>query len=253
MAAGLGFKTFTTGEVLTAADTNGYLMQGVLVFADAAARTAAITSPQEGQMSYLKDTNSTEYYSGSAWEAVAGASGGLTLISETVASASTGITFGSIPSTYKQLILVWSGTQHDITGSQFGLRINNSSGSNYIDSYMYGTGGGAAVTNSAGASTSIGSNSGQRTFGTNNNSSSSESYHCNGFFLLDNYASSTKLKTYKTQFAYRNVADSQYVIYNGTGYYNLTTAVTSLDIVRLTGSATLSNITNSTIRLYGLS
>lgn len=72
MAAGLGFKTFVTGEVLTAADTNGYLMQGVNVFANAAARTAAITSPQEGQMSYLKDTNSTEYYSGSAWVTVGG-------------------------------------------------------------------------------------------------------------------------------------------------------------------------------------
>ena len=74
MAAGLGFKTFNTGDVLSAADTNGYLMQGVLVFADAAARTAAITSPQEGQMSFLKDTNSTEYYSGSAWVAVGGGS-----------------------------------------------------------------------------------------------------------------------------------------------------------------------------------
>jgi hypothetical protein len=72
MAAGLGFKTFTTGEVLTAADTNGYLMQGVLVFADAAARTAAITSPEEGQMSYLKDTDSVESYSGAAWVAVGG-------------------------------------------------------------------------------------------------------------------------------------------------------------------------------------
>jgi len=67
MAAGLGFKTFTTGEVLTAADTNGYLMQGVLVFASAAARDAAITSPQEGQYCYLKDTNSTQYYDGAAW------------------------------------------------------------------------------------------------------------------------------------------------------------------------------------------
>ena len=72
MAAGLGFKTFVTGEVLTAADTNGYLMQGVNVFANAAARTAAITSPQEGQMSFLKDTNSTEYYDGAAWSAVGG-------------------------------------------------------------------------------------------------------------------------------------------------------------------------------------
>ena len=67
MAAGLGFKTFTTGEVLTAADTNGYLMQGVLVFASATARDAAITSPQEGQFAYLKDTNVTTYYTGSAW------------------------------------------------------------------------------------------------------------------------------------------------------------------------------------------
>jgi hypothetical protein len=72
MAAGLGFKTFTTGEVLTSGDVNGYLMQGVLVFADAAARSAAITSPQEGQFSYLKDSNSTWYYSGSAWVASGG-------------------------------------------------------------------------------------------------------------------------------------------------------------------------------------
>jgi hypothetical protein len=67
MAAGLGFKTFTTGEVLSAGDVNGYLMQGVLVFASAAARDAAITSPQEGQFAYLKDTNVTTYYTGSAW------------------------------------------------------------------------------------------------------------------------------------------------------------------------------------------
>ena len=67
MAAGLGFKTFETGDVLTAGDTNGYLMQGVLVFASAAARDAAITSPQEGQFAFLKDTNQTMYYTGSAW------------------------------------------------------------------------------------------------------------------------------------------------------------------------------------------
>jgi hypothetical protein len=68
MAAGLGYKEFATGDVLTAADANGYLAsQVVMVFADAAARTSAITSPQEGMISYLKDTNATQYYSGSAW------------------------------------------------------------------------------------------------------------------------------------------------------------------------------------------
>jgi hypothetical protein len=67
MAAGLGFKTFATGDVLSATDVNGYLMQGILVFASAAARDAAITSPEEGQFAYLKDTNVTTYYTGSAW------------------------------------------------------------------------------------------------------------------------------------------------------------------------------------------
>lgn len=73
MGAPLGFKTFTTGDVLTAADTNGYLMQGVWTFASAAARDAAVTSPQEGNMCYLKDTDAVQYYSGSAWTAVGSA------------------------------------------------------------------------------------------------------------------------------------------------------------------------------------
>ena len=76
MAAGQGYIEFSTGDVLTAAAANGYLAsQVVMVFADAAARTSAIASPQEGMISYLKDTNSTEYYSGSAWVAIGG--GGL--------------------------------------------------------------------------------------------------------------------------------------------------------------------------------
>jgi hypothetical protein len=79
MAAGLGFIEFTTGDVLTAAAANGYLAsQVVMVFADSAARTAAITSPQEGMISFLKDTNSTEYYSGAAWVAIGGGSSPLT-------------------------------------------------------------------------------------------------------------------------------------------------------------------------------
>ena len=82
MAAGLGFKTFTTGEVLSASDVNGYLMQGINVFADATARDAAITSPQEGQFAYTKDNNSLWYYSGSTWVA-SGATGDIEGVSVT--------------------------------------------------------------------------------------------------------------------------------------------------------------------------
>lgn len=67
MAAGLGFKDFVTGEVLTAADVDGYLMQGIWVFADATARDAAVTLPQEGNACYLKDTDVIQVYSGSSW------------------------------------------------------------------------------------------------------------------------------------------------------------------------------------------
>jgi len=75
MAAGLGYIEFTTGDILTAAAANGYLAsQVVMVFADATARTAAIASPQQGMVSFLKGTNSTEYYSGSAWVAIGGGS-----------------------------------------------------------------------------------------------------------------------------------------------------------------------------------
>jgi hypothetical protein len=93
MAAGLGFKTFTTGEVLTAADVNGYLMQGVLVFASEAARNSAITSPQEGQFAFTKDTNSLWYYSGSAWVA-SGATGDIEGV-----TAGTGISGGGTSGT----------------------------------------------------------------------------------------------------------------------------------------------------------
>ena len=93
MAAGLGFKTFTTGEVLTSADTNGYLMQGVLVFASTAARDAAITAPEEGQFAFTKDTNSLWYYSGSAWVA-SGATGDIEGV-----TAGTGISGGGTSGT----------------------------------------------------------------------------------------------------------------------------------------------------------
>jgi hypothetical protein len=80
MAAGLGYKEFTTGDVLTAADANGYLAsQVVMVFASAAARTSAIASPQEGMMSYLKDTNAVATYDGAAWVTVGGGGGGKVL------------------------------------------------------------------------------------------------------------------------------------------------------------------------------
>jgi hypothetical protein len=70
--AGLGYKDFTVGQVLTSAEVDGYLMQQtIMVFASSAARTTALSSVlAEGMFSYLKDTNSTEYYDGASWVSV---------------------------------------------------------------------------------------------------------------------------------------------------------------------------------------
>ena len=69
---GSGFRTFASGEVLTAANVNNYLMeQAVMSFADSTARDAAVTSPEEGMTAYLQDTNSITVYSGSAWVTIA--------------------------------------------------------------------------------------------------------------------------------------------------------------------------------------
>jgi hypothetical protein len=87
MAAGQGFKTFITGEVLTAGDVNGYLMQGINVFTNATARDAAITAPAEGQFAFTKDNNSLWYYDGAAWVA-SGATGDIEGV--TVSSPLTG-------------------------------------------------------------------------------------------------------------------------------------------------------------------
>lgn len=61
--AGAGFKVFENGNVLTASEVNTFMMdQMIMVFADAAARDAAITSPSEGMFAFLKDTDKLTVY-----------------------------------------------------------------------------------------------------------------------------------------------------------------------------------------------
>lgn len=88
--AGAGYKLFNTGDVLTAAQVNTYLMQQtVMVFADSTARTTALSGVlAEGMLSYLQNTNAVEVYDGSSWVGVSGA-GDITAV-----TAGTGISGG---------------------------------------------------------------------------------------------------------------------------------------------------------------
>jgi hypothetical protein len=61
--AGAGFKLFENGQILLASEVNTLMMeQQIMVFADAAARDAAITSPSEGMFAFLKDTDTLTVY-----------------------------------------------------------------------------------------------------------------------------------------------------------------------------------------------
>ena len=83
-----GFKVFSTGEVLTAADVNDYLMeQSIGIFADSTARDAQITSPVEGQFCYLADSNVLQFYNGSSWASFIG-EGDITGVTVTTAATS---------------------------------------------------------------------------------------------------------------------------------------------------------------------
>lgn len=65
---GLGRRTWAAGEVVTASNVQNYLQdQAVMVFATATARDAAITSPSEGMLAYLSDSNTIVGYDGTNW------------------------------------------------------------------------------------------------------------------------------------------------------------------------------------------
>jgi hypothetical protein len=65
----MSFKVFTNGSVLPASELNEYLMQqAVIAFATSTARGLAITSPVEGMLTYLEDSNTFQFYNGTAWQ-----------------------------------------------------------------------------------------------------------------------------------------------------------------------------------------
>jgi hypothetical protein len=281
MAAGLGFKDFVTGEVLTAADVDGYLMQGIWVFASAAARDAAVTSPQEGNFAYLKDTNVTTYYTGSAWANVdtTGMTNPMTTTGDVIYSSpgSTPVRLG-IGSTGNVLTVAggvptWAApasgggmtllSTHSLSGST--STISGISGS-YKS--LFGVISGATTNGSAAnwkidpngntAITNTVSLEGDNGTGTNyaytatwylNISSSKPTGGENCWsFTIDNYASTTNHKPVKMSGQFlRPSTDNKASINNGGGIYT-NSAITSLDFVTLSGSWTA-----GTVLLYGVS
>jgi len=177
------------------------------------------------------------------------ASGGITLITETVASAVTSITYGSIPSTYKDLLLVFDGLTTSTNDTQFVIRLNNDSGTTYYGKVFKFT-----------QSGSITSGSGQ-SLGANEPNNLAMAYtdpsdladRWAGTLRIYNYASASKLKRYDYQTGGLLSFLSERRGGMCIGTFNSTSAISSIDVVRSSGTGTLSNATNTSIRLYGIS
>ena len=170
-------------------------------------------------------------------------SGGITLISEQTASSSTAIDFTSISGSYKQLLLTWHGINTSASTS-FSIRFNSNTSS------IYSTGGvfvnGASASFNGGTDTQVAANP----FG---DSVTAANYfdRSKGSLLIDNYASTTKLKYFKYTFQKTDTSTNRFGSYEGT--FDSTSAITEINIFRSAGSGSFTNATNTSIRLYGIS
>jgi len=178
------------------------------------------------------------------------ASGSITLITETVASANSSIDFSSISGSYKQLLLVWCGIYHTAGSTLFGIRLNSDSGSNYMNlgiGFNDGT-----ASDQRGTDTYIqSSGAGRPPFG-DGVTSTDLGNTVRGQLLIDNYSSATKLKPVSGEWSFGKAGvGSRTVYYLGT--YNSTSAITAINIFRISGAGDMTNLSNTSIRLYGIS
>ena len=119
-----GYKDFTAGATLAAADLEDYCQnQSVLRFASAAARDAACAAIlTNGLMTYQTDTSSLTIYNGSIWVRMA-AGGAWTTWTPTIASWTQGN--GTVVAVYEQVgrtvncyvIITWGTTSSGFVGT----------------------------------------------------------------------------------------------------------------------------------------
>jgi hypothetical protein len=228
--AAIAKSTFTTkGDLLVATGSGTFVRQGV------------------GANGTVLTANSAQA-DGVEWTSPA--SGGMTLISNTVASALSSLSLSSIPGTYKDLLLTWSGIFHSATSNAFNLRINNDSGTNYatVNANFFGS----STSQQSNLSDTSLANDTYAPFG-NSVTSGNLNGRAKGFIKIENYASTSLFKNVTGQWTFVYDGFGQITNYYSNTVYSSLSAITSLDIVRTSGSGTFSNATSTSIRLYGIS
>jgi hypothetical protein len=150
------------------------------------------------------------------------------LIATTTLAASTGtVVFGSIPQTYRDLVLV---SRNSMTAAvSCFIRFNNDTGANYTGARIFNTSGGSTVVSDAFVPAEIGYNTTTNT----------------GISNIMDYSATDKHKTYLTR--HGNADGTAYVQFYGTRWAN-TAAITTINIATTSDSIAA----GSTFTLYGI-
>lgn len=175
------------------------------------------------------------------------ASGGMTLIATVNASTAADVTFSSIPSTYKHLLLVWAGVYHStLSGFEF-VRFNGDTGGNYTYHVTYNSAAGAYVFYDGELVTSIG-NAAQIAPVPPTNTSSGVA-NANGLMWIYNYAQSSQpiVYTYESRSKYVDNSN-QRIQTKAIGNYTGFSAINEVKFVRNS-----TQTVNGQFLLYGVS
>ena len=148
----------------------------------------------------------------------------------TLSSSASSVTFSSIPSTYRDLVLVVNATQAASKNVQ--MRINGDSGSNYSDVIAFGYSGGTVSNSASGAQIRL--------------STSSIGSNWQTTVQIQDYSATDKHKT----ILQRENTDTTYVKMLA-GRWASTSAVTSISLGSYTGD-TGDFASGSTFSLYGI-
>ena len=222
---------FTAGQVLTAAEMTE-VNTGIPVFATTVTRDAAFGGTgekvlAEGQFAFIESNNATQFYDGSAWQAV-GASGLVRVGGGTLSGAST--TFSSVFSATYQAYLVTFTNVLATAGDDFNLQLGATT-----TGYYYG-GAGSAPT--GGAAVVQGSNVASFRVST----AGTTKYTGGNLWLYNPFLSVET--TYQTV---RINPDTTGNMVTVQGFLNNTTSYTAFTMAMVSGS-----FSSGTINIYGL-
>jgi len=158
--------------------------------------------------------------------------------SQVLGSSAASVTFSSIPSTYKDLVLRYS-ARGDVAQSSQQIKLNTDTGTNYSDTFMSGSGSTVASGNDTNATYGF-------AYYTQALSSATANIFGNAEIYIPNYAGSTN-KAFSVFGAGENNGITAYIASTANLWRN-TAAISSLTLTPNSGNF----VTGSSFYLYGI-